>query len=46
MRLVYEAGAGAFYAKCGFREVARVTYKHDPLVYYELVITPVIANSK
>ena len=31
-----EAGAGAFYAKCGFREVARVTYKQDPLVYFEL----------
>ena len=36
-----EAGAGAFYAKCGFREVARVTYKQDPLVYFELVLPPV-----
>lgn len=32
-----EAGAGAFYAKCGFREVGRVTYRKAPLVYYELV---------
>jgi GNAT superfamily N-acetyltransferase len=33
-----EAGAGPFYAKCGFREVARVTYKQDPLVYFELLL--------
>jgi GNAT superfamily N-acetyltransferase len=33
-----EAGTGAFYAKCGFREVARVTYKKCPLVYFELVL--------
>jgi len=32
-----EAGAGAFYAKCGFREVARVTYKKNPLVHFQLV---------
>lgn len=31
------AGAGEFYAKCGYREVARVTYRNTPLVYYELV---------
>jgi GNAT superfamily N-acetyltransferase len=30
------AGAGAFYAKCGFREVGRKTYRTIPLVYYEL----------
>lgn len=30
------AGAGPFYAKCGYREVARVVYKKDPLVYFEL----------
>ncbi len=35
-----DAGAGAFYAKCGFREVARVTYKQDPLVYFELLLAP------
>ena len=32
------AGAGPFYAKCGFREVARVTYRTVPLVYYEWLI--------
>jgi GNAT superfamily N-acetyltransferase len=35
-----EAGAGGFYAKCGFREVARVAYKQDPLIYFELVLSP------
>jgi GNAT superfamily N-acetyltransferase len=32
------AGAGGFYAKCGFREVGRVVYRKTPLVYYELVV--------
>ena len=32
------AGAGPFYAKCGYREVARVIYKQDPLVYFELLL--------
>lgn len=32
------AGAGDFYAKCGFREVARITYRRTPLVYYELLL--------
>ncbi len=32
------AGAGGFYAKCGFREMGRVTYRKTPLVYYELVL--------
>jgi GNAT superfamily N-acetyltransferase len=32
------AGAGAFYAKCGFREVARVSYKQDPLIYFEMIL--------
>lgn len=31
-------GAGAFYAKCGFREVGRVTYRGVPLVYFELLL--------
>ena len=30
-----EAGAGGFYAKCGFREVGRVTYRGVPLIYFE-----------
>jgi len=33
-----DAGAGAFYAKCGFLERGRVVYKEDPLVYYELLL--------
>lgn len=32
------AGAGAFYAKCGFREVGRVTYRKTPLIYFELIL--------
>lgn len=32
------AGAGAFYAKCGYREVGRVIYRKTPLVYYERVL--------
>lgn len=34
-----DAGAGAFYAKCGFRERGRVVYRGDPLAYYELLLT-------
>jgi GNAT superfamily N-acetyltransferase len=41
-----KAGAGPFYAKCGYREVARVVYKKDPLVYFELVLPPLVANPK
>ena len=33
-----DTGAGAFYAKCGFREVAHVTYRMSPLIYFELVL--------
>ena len=33
-----DAGAGSFYAKCGFQERGRVNYKGDPLVYYELLL--------
>jgi GNAT superfamily N-acetyltransferase len=32
------AGAGEFYAKCGFREVGRVIYRKNPLIYYELIL--------
>jgi GNAT superfamily N-acetyltransferase len=31
------AGAGPFYAKCGYREVAHATYKTAPLIYFELI---------
>ena len=33
----HAAGAGPFYAKCGFREVGKVTYRDVPLIYYELL---------
>ena len=31
-----KAGAGPFYARCGFTEIGRVTYRNAPLIYYEL----------
>ena len=34
----HPAGAGGFYARCGFKEVGRVTYKGTPLVYYEMLL--------
>lgn len=33
-----EAGAGAFYAKCGFTERGRVTYRKAPLIYFEFLL--------
>jgi len=33
-----EAGAGPFYARCGYTEVGRVSYRNTPLIYYELVL--------
>jgi ribosomal protein S18 acetylase RimI-like enzyme len=38
-----DAGAGAFYARCGYREVGRVTYRGTPLVYFEQLL-PLPAN--
>lgn len=32
------AGAGGFYASCGFAERGHVVYNGDPLVYYELML--------
>lgn len=32
------AGAGGFYAKCGYTERGRVTYRGTPLVYFEWVL--------
>jgi len=32
------AGAGAFYRKCGFRELGRAVYRGTPLVYFELPV--------
>jgi GNAT superfamily N-acetyltransferase len=34
-----DAGAGPFYFKCGFREVGRASYRSDPLIYYELLVS-------
>ncbi len=31
-------GAGAFYRKCGFREVGRATYRIAPLIYFEMLL--------
>jgi GNAT superfamily N-acetyltransferase len=33
-----EAGAGEFYAKCGFREVGRVVYRKASLIYFEALL--------
>ncbi|MGB7028543.1 MAG: GNAT family N-acetyltransferase [Candidatus Acidiferrum sp.] len=33
-----EAGAGGFYAKCGFREAGRVIYRRAPLIYFEVLL--------
>jgi GNAT superfamily N-acetyltransferase len=33
-----EAGAGEFYAKCGFEERGRKTYRDAPLVYFEQLL--------
>jgi GNAT superfamily N-acetyltransferase len=33
-----DAGAGLFYAKCGFHEVGRVIYRRTPLIYFELLL--------
>ena len=32
------AGAGRFYARCGYREVGRVIYRTVPLIYYEFLL--------
>ena len=33
-----DAGAGPFYAKCGFTEIGRFVYRGTPLVYFELLL--------
>jgi GNAT superfamily N-acetyltransferase len=32
------AGAGGFYARCGYRERGQVAYRGTPLVYFELLV--------
>lgn len=34
------AGAGPFYARCGFAEVGRVVYRGTPLIYFEWLSEP------
>jgi GNAT superfamily N-acetyltransferase len=33
-----EAGAGGFYARCGWSEVGRTSYRNAPLIYYEFLL--------
>jgi GNAT superfamily N-acetyltransferase len=33
-----DAGAGGFYAACGFQERGRVVYRGNPLAYYEFLL--------
>ena len=33
-----DAGAGGFYLGSGYRQVARVSYKGNPLIYFELLL--------
>lgn len=33
-----DAGAGGFYAKCGFKERGRTSYRNAPLIYFEMVL--------
>jgi GNAT superfamily N-acetyltransferase len=33
-----EAGAGGFYARCGWAEVGRTSYRNSPLIYYEFLL--------
>ncbi|MDP3735999.1 MAG: GNAT family N-acetyltransferase [Hyphomonadaceae bacterium] len=33
-----KAGAGAFYAKCGYTETGRAVFRDVPLIYYELLL--------
>jgi len=33
-----DAGAGDFYARCGYTERGRITYRNVPLIYYELLL--------
>ncbi len=33
-----EAGAGEFYARCGWSEVGRTSYRNTPLIYFEFLL--------
>jgi len=34
-----DAGAGPFYARCGYTEVGRISYRNVPLIYYEQLVS-------
>lgn len=34
------AGAGAFYTRCGWTEVGRAIYRGTPLIYFEFLLAP------
>lgn len=36
----HAAGAGGFYASCGYTEVGRATFRQSSLIYYELLLKP------
>ena len=38
MPTICPRGGGEFYAKCGYREMGRVTYRGAPLIYHELLL--------
>jgi GNAT superfamily N-acetyltransferase len=40
-----EAGAGGFYARCGYSPLGRAVYKGTPLLYYELLLTSSVPAS-
>ena len=33
-----KAGAGGFYARCGWAETGRISYRGAPLIYYEMLL--------
>ena len=37
-----DAGAGSFYAGCGYTELGRAIYRDTPLIYYELLLEPLV----
>ncbi len=39
-----QAGAGTFYARCGYQERGRVVYRGTPLIYYEHLLGPCAAD--
>lgn len=40
------AGGGPFYARCGYAEVGRVSYRGTPLIYYERVLAPAVRGPR